>query len=72
MLIYGIVRHIITINPFYPYNLSCKFPKGDRCIDVVSTLGDNGPEKAWRFQLDPEAPKEVLLANTPKKERQVF
>jgi hypothetical protein len=63
MLIYGIVRHIITMSSFYPYNVSCTFPAGDRYIDIILTAGDNVFAKASRLQLDSGAPKEVMLAS---------
>jgi hypothetical protein len=64
ILIYKIVRHIILGTTTPNGNFICTFPSGNGYIDVVFTWKDDEIKKVERFQLDPGAPKEVLLTTT--------
>ena len=57
MLIYEIVRHIMTINTI-KYTLSCTFPSGHGHINVKLIWNDK-PEEVQKFELNPEIPIEV-------------
>jgi hypothetical protein len=68
MLIYKIVRRIVMVYPSLNCNLSCTFQKGNRIINSLVLDCSSELLHVQSFELDPEAPKKVLLTATSKNE----
>jgi hypothetical protein len=59
-------------NPSLNFSLSCIFPKGNWIISIFILNCSYKPMRVQKAELDPKAPKKVLLIATPKDETQVF
>jgi hypothetical protein len=67
-LIYKIARRITTIDTTLNCSFNCTFPKRNGIITSFLLTYSHKFLHVQRFELDPEAPKKVLLIDASKNE----